>query len=102
MNVLYEGDNAELLGLDLDENDIVTTNSFFDMGLKLSYTIKLNGASVQFHGGVKNIFNSYQDDFDGGFDASGENIGLSRDPAYMYGPLAPRTIYFGIKFGNLL
>ncbi|MCG8699146.1 MAG: TonB-dependent receptor [Bacteroidales bacterium] len=72
---------------------LLNSDSFFDMGLKLSYTIKLNGASVQFLGGVKNIFNSYQDNFD-----SGEE----RDPAFVYGPVNPRTVYFGIRFGNVL
>jgi outer membrane receptor for ferrienterochelin and colicins len=69
------------------------TDRFFDLGAKLSHSVKLNGASVEFSGGIKNIFNSYQDDFDRGAD---------RDPAYIYGPLSPRTIYVGIKFGNLL
>lgn len=73
--------------------ELVESESFFDLGVKLSYTVKLNGASLQFLGGVKNIFNSYQSDFD---------KSIYRDPAYMYGPLSPRTIYFGIKFGNLL
>lgn len=66
---------------------------FFDFGTKLSYKYKLNGASIEFSAGVKNLFNSYQDDFD---------HGVNRDPAYIYGPVNPRTIYFGVKFGNLL
>ncbi|WP_421920930.1 TonB-dependent receptor [Marinifilum sp.] len=72
----------------LEESD-----SFFDLGMKFRYNIKLNGAKLQLYTGVKNIFNSYQDDHDRGID---------RDPAYIYGPLNPRTIYFGIKIGNLL
>ncbi len=67
--------------------------SFFDLGLKLRYTIKLNGASMELSGGIKNMLNSYQEDFD---------LGIDRDPAYVYGPTAPRTIYVGIRFGNLL
>ncbi len=69
------------------------SDSFIDLGAKLSYTVKLNGASVEFSGGIKNIFNAYQSDFD---------RGINRDPAYMYGPVSPRTIYFGIKIGNML
>ena len=69
------------------------SDPFFDLGAKISYTVKLNGASVQFFTGVKNIFNSYQNDFDSGID---------RDPGYVYGPGLPRTIYFGFKFGNML
>lgn len=69
------------------------TDSFFDAGIKLTYDIKLTDAiKMQLNGGVKNIFNSYQNDFDSGID---------RDPAYVYGPLSPRTIYFGLSFGNL-
>jgi outer membrane receptor for ferrienterochelin and colicins len=89
MKVLYEGIEDK----PVDVNGLVATDSFFDLGVKLSYTKKLNGASVQLFAGVKNIFNSYQSDFDSG---------IERDPAYMYGPLAPRTVYFGLKFGNLL
>ncbi|MCG8310227.1 MAG: TonB-dependent receptor [Cytophagales bacterium] len=89
MKVLYQGIEEK----PVDGNGLVRTNSFFDLGTKLSYTVKLNGASVQFLGGIKNIFNSYQSDFDSG---------IYRDPAYVYGPLLPRTVYFGIKFGNLL
>jgi len=80
-------------GTENPEGELRSSDSFFDMGLKLRYTVRLNGASVEFSGGMKNILNSYQDDFDWGID---------RDPAYVYGPLAPRTIFVGIRFGNLL
>ena len=89
MTVFYEGIEDK----PVDENGLIETDSFFDLDLKLSYLMKLNGASVEFFGGAKNLFNSYQDDFD---------TGIDRDPAFIYGPLAPRTVYFGIKFGNLL
>ncbi len=80
-------------GTEKPDGELRESNSFIDLGAKLSYKLKLNGASVEFFAGVKNIFNSYQNDFDKGID---------RDPAYIYGPLLPRTIYFGIKFGNIL
>jgi outer membrane receptor for ferrienterochelin and colicins len=80
--------------LEIPENgELRQTNPFFDMGIKVRYNIKLNGASLQLFGGVKNILNSYQNDFDAGID---------RDPGYMYGPNQPRTIYLGIKLGNML
>ncbi|HCE57454.1 MAG TPA: TonB-dependent receptor [Prolixibacteraceae bacterium] len=80
--------------LNPEEGQLNKTPSFFDAGIKMAYQVKLNdGVKMEINAGVKNIFNSYQDDFDSGID---------RDPAYMYGPLSPRTIYFGIKFGNLL
>ena len=80
-------------GPDYPEGELRTSGSFFDIGLKLAYTVKLNGASVEFSGGIKNILNSYQDDFD---------TGIDRDPAYIYGPLTPRTVFIGLRFGNLL
>ena len=75
------------------EGELRTSDNFFDLGLKLSYTLKLNGASLEFFGGVKNILNAYQEDFDSGID---------RDPAYVYGPILPRTLVVGLRFGNLL
>ena len=75
------------------DGELRKSERFFDLGAKISYLVKLNGASVEFSGGVKNIFNAYQNDFDKGID---------RDPAYIYGPTSPRTIYVGIIFGNLL
>ncbi len=75
------------------EGELRTSNAFLDLGVKLKYTVKLNGASVEFSGGIKNILNSYQDDFD---------MGIDRDPAYIYGPMAPRTVFVGLRFGNLL
>ncbi|MEA2106243.1 MAG: TonB-dependent receptor [Bacteroidota bacterium] len=76
-----------------EDGELRETNPFVDLGAKLSYQYHLNGASMQIFVGIKNMFNSYQDDFD---------TGEERDPGYIYGPGQPRTIYFGIKIGNLL
>ena len=89
MSVLYEG----IENKPVDDNGILETDSFFDLGMKLTYTLKLGSSAFQLQGGIKNILNSYQSDFDSG---------INRDPAFVYGPLSPRTIYFGLKFGNLL
>jgi outer membrane receptor for ferrienterochelin and colicins len=70
-----------------------TSKEFFDLGIKAEYTLKLGDISIQTFAGIKNIFNAYQTDFD---------TGIDRDPAYMYGPAAPRTIFFGLKISNLL
>ena len=75
------------------EGELRETDPFYDFGIKARFNWRLNGATMQFYAGVKNIFNSYQDDFDYGDD---------RDPGYVYGPGLPRTIYAGIKIGNLL
>lgn len=65
------------------------TPSFFDMGVRVAYNIRLyTDANLELFGGVKNIFNSYQSDFDKGAD---------RDSGYVYGPLQPRSAYMGVK-----
>ncbi|WP_430974511.1 TonB-dependent receptor [Sunxiuqinia rutila] len=67
--------------------------SFFDLGLKVSQNIELPGSlQLQVYAGAKNLLDAYQDDFDHGID---------RDPGYIYGPLSPRTFYFGVKLGNI-
>lgn len=76
-----------------EAGELRTSKSFFDFGIKARYNIKLNGATLQLFAGMKNIFNSYQSDFDKGVD---------RDPGYIYGPMTPRTIYAGFKIGNLI
>jgi outer membrane receptor for ferrienterochelin and colicins len=76
-----------------EDGELRESDSFFDAGVKLSYDFRVSDdVKIQLNGGVKNIFNSYQSDFDSGVD---------RDPAYIYGPLTPRTIYVGLKIGNL-
>lgn len=79
--------------LNPEQGELRESEMFFDLGLKIRYNIKLNGATLQVFTGIKNIFNSYQNNFDSG---------IYRDPGYVYGPLNPRTIYFGFKIGNFL
>jgi outer membrane receptor for ferrienterochelin and colicins len=67
---------------------LIESGSFIDLGLKASYKFYIAQNALQVSVGVKNILNSYQDDFDSG---------IYRDPAYIYGPGAPRTVYLGIK-----
>lgn len=71
-------------------NDVLTkTDAFFDLGLKASYDFELSGnAILQINGGIKNIFDSYQNDFD---------TGEGRDAGYIYGPTLPRTVFIGVK-----
>lgn len=76
-----------------EEGELRESQSFFDLGLKVSYDIKINGATLQVFAGAKNILNSYQSDFDSG---------INRDPGYIYGPNQPRALYFGIRLGNKL
>ncbi|WP_289053464.1 TonB-dependent receptor [Carboxylicivirga marina] len=88
---LKPGETPIIIG-DEDPGVIRTTPTFFDLGLKAEYQLKVGGLPLTAFAGVKNIFNSYQDDFDSGF---------NRDPAYVYGPTNPRTVYAGIKLSNV-
>jgi outer membrane receptor for ferrienterochelin and colicins len=89
MLVPYFGNTLE----NPEDGELRESNPFFDLGLRIGYDVKVNGATMQVFGGVKNMFNSYQNDFDYGND---------RDPGYIYGPNQPRAIYFGLRIGNRL
>ncbi len=70
---------------------IETTPAFFENNIKLAYTFRLDKRyTFEVFGGVQNIFNSFQNDFDTGAD---------RDAGYIYGPLRPRTLFIGLTFG---
>ncbi|MDH6307382.1 outer membrane receptor for ferrienterochelin and colicins [Dysgonomonas sp. PFB1-18] len=93
MLVPYFGINlAE--GAERDAGELRKSKSFFDAGLKFHYDMRISkSVTVEWFAGMKNIFNSYQKDFDKGID---------RDPSYIYGPSLPRTAFFGFRIGNLL
>ena len=55
------------------------------------FGVKSKKAKFEVFGGVKNILDAYQVDFD-----SGKN----RDSNYVYGPATPRTVFIGLKLGN--
>ena len=80
-----------VINAETEQTIIETTPSFFENNIKLAYTFKTkDNFNIQLFGGVQNIFNSFQNDFD---------IGLERDAGYVYGPLRPRTFFMGLKFG---
>ena len=63
---------------------------FFDLNFKVAYGIKLKDNMIlEVSLGMKNIFNSYQKDFD---------KGELRDAGYIYGPVLPRSLFAGVKF----
>ena len=65
------------------------TPSFFELGVKAQYSFPIyKYYKGQVFAGVQNLFNSYQDDFD---------LGYNRDSAYIYGPMAPRSFYAGFR-----
>ena len=77
------------LGGNVIPDSEVTTPSFFDCGVKLSYTFRLtNIINLEVNAGVKNLLDAYQRDIDSG---------SGRDSAYIYGPAMPRTFFFGVK-----
>ena len=75
-------------------NEYVTTESFTELGMKVGYTFSFESikSGIEFSAGIKNLFNSYQNDFDSG---------KYRDSNYIYGPSTPRTFTFGVKIKSL-
>lgn len=71
-------------------DEYITSPSFTELNAKISYTFGLPSvdSGLEIFGGVKNMTNAYQDDFD-----SGKN----RDSNYVYGPGLPRSVYVGLK-----
>lgn len=72
--------------------ELHSTQRFFDCGFKIRHTIPADLINMQWYVGIKNILNAYQSDHD---------RGINRDPTYLYGTGAPRTLYVGVRFGNL-
>lgn len=75
-------------------DEVITSQLFFDQNIKFSYEIPLEGVkqNISLFTGAKNIFNSYQNDFD---------TGRYRDSNFVYGPARPMTIFFGVKLESL-
>lgn len=97
LNTVYTGSMdlvhfAGAPGVEYDE--YVSTKDFYDMGVKISYTKKIDrlALAVQSNIGVKNLFNAYQSDFD---------LYKNRDSNFVYGPASPRVFYLEIVFNYL-
>ena len=74
------------------EDRLETTGDFYEVNLKSSYTFVVKEKlHLQLSGGIQNLFNQYQKDFD---------LGVNRDATYIYGPSRPRTIFVGLKIGT--
>ena len=79
-----------MAGSGVAQDVAVSTPSFFDMNLRLSYDVRIyKEVTLQLYGGVQNLFDAYQKDFDKGVD---------RDSGYIYGPSLPRSWFIGAKF----
>jgi len=68
--------------------------SFMDVGIRLSHTFELKKvkSGLEVFGGVKNMFDSFQTNFD---------TGKNRDSNFVYGPSLPRSLLFGIRLKSL-
>ena len=75
-------------------DEYVKSPAFSEVGIKSSYTFNLDriNSGIEIFGGVKNIFDSFQDDFD---------TGKNRDSNYVYGPAMPRTFFVGLRVMSL-
>lgn len=84
-------DVAHVIDPETERTVIKRTESFFENNVKIAYTVNTTEKyHVEFFGGVQNLTNSFQSDFDRGAD---------RDAGYVYGPIRPRTFFVGLKFG---
>lgn len=74
-------------------DELVHTKTFSEVNSKIAYTIpnKKYNMDFELYGGLKNIFNQYQADFD---------QGKNRDSNYVYGPALPRTVFIGLKISR--
>ena len=97
LNLLYTG-TMEVLHLagapEQTMDEFMDSKTFVEVGLKSSYTITSKKLQTGFEifGGVKNILDDYQSDFD-----SGKN----RDSNFIYGPAMPRTYFVGLNLKSL-
>ena len=72
---------------------LVESDSFFDLNLNAETHFDVSEEfQLTLNVGVKNAFNSFQDDFESG---------PTRDSDYIYGPALPRTFFIGIKIGKM-
>lgn len=76
-------------GSGVEEPKAVDTPDFMELNMKLAYDIPVSKyLTLQVNGGIQNIANSYQKDFDKGW---------NRDSNYIYGSSLPRSYYVGVK-----
>lgn len=78
-----------MAGSGVDRDVAVTTPAFCDVNLRLAYDLRIyKEITLQLYGGVQNLFDAYQKDFD---------RGAERDSGYVYGPSLPRSWFVGAK-----
>lgn len=76
-------------GSGVEEPVAVNTPTFMEVNMKLAYDFPIyKYLTLQVNGGIQNITNAYQNDFDKGW---------NRDSSYIYGPSLPRSYFVGVK-----
>lgn len=76
-------------GMPLRDPEAINTPEFFALNLKLAYDIPIYKlVTLQVNAGIQNITDTYQKDFDKGW---------NRDSGYIYGPSMPRSYFVGAK-----
>lgn len=70
------------------EDELYRSPAFSELSTKVSYELPIQWSDVKFSifGGVKNMLNAYQSQFD---------IGKNRDSNFVFGPAQPRTFFIG-------
>ena len=88
---VYTGD-MKISHIQQEIMTLKNTHDFMELNLRFGYTFAIHkDFNLELFGGVQNMFNAFQKDFD---------RGANRDSNYIYGPTKPRTITFGIKIGH--
>lgn len=81
-------------GTGQNADEYFKTKSFTDLGLRAGHTFSLPKmkSGIEVFGGLKNIFDAYQKNFD---------TGKNRDSNFIYGPSLPRTFFLGIRLKSI-
>jgi outer membrane receptor for ferrienterochelin and colicins len=96
LNYIYTGSMliAHFGGAENFLNDaMITTSPFSEVNTKIAYQLQLKNkkTNIELYGGIKNVLNNYQSDFD---------KGKNRDSNYVYGPAMPQSFFIGFKVSN--
>lgn len=97
-NIVYTGSMllAHFAGNGTGQNvdEYHRTKPFTDVGFRIGYTFGLDKvkSGIELFTGMKNLFDSYQNDFD---------TGKNRDSNYVYGPSLPRSVIFGLRLKSI-
>ncbi|MBN2030208.1 TonB-dependent receptor [bacterium] len=78
-----------IVGQDDPELILERSGDYLQVDVGLTYKVPLNGSfETKLNMGIRNINNAFQKDLD---------RGAYRDPAYIYGPVRPRTLYLSLE-----